>query len=456
MQIKDILGINNAKLIFGNESTILENFSKDTRTIQEGDTYIGIKGLNFDGNLFFEDAFQKGAITCIVSNISLDENLKDKYANHNLILVDDTITFLTEIARKKRESLNIPVIAVTGSVGKTSTKNIIADVLSSKYKVLKTDGNLNTNIGLSLTLLSLKDEEVIVLEMGMNELGEISVLTNIAKPNVAVITNIGTAHIGNLGSRENILKAKIEILEGLNGPIILNNDNDLLNSWIKENKNNYEIITYGIDTPSDYYATNLTYNKDGSTFSLDKNTVKINVLGKHFIYNSLVAFAIASIFDINQEDVLTKLKNLTLEPNRMELITNNNITIINDTYNASLDSVIYALEVLGFFTTRKIAVLGDILELGDFGEQIHRDIALHIINNNIDILITVGPLANYINEEAINLGFNKNNAHHFNSNKEAIKFINNNKEANDTILVKASNGMNFLEIVNNIQNQKEV
>ena len=449
MKIEDIIGINNAKLIFGNSKDMLNNISKDTRTIKEGDTYIAIKGENFDGNDFYEEAFLKGAKTCIVSNIKELNN--DIYKNKNLILVEDTVKFLTQIASKKRENLNIPIIAVTGSVGKTSTKNIIADVLSKKYKVLKTEGNLNTNIGLALTLLSVTDEEFIVLEMGMSAFGEISELTNIAKPDVAVITNIGTSHIGALGSRENILKAKLEILEGLKGELIINNDNDLLSAWYQETKIDNKIITYGIDNQSNYQALNIEYNNSGSSFKLNNDLININVIGKHFIYNSLVAFVIGDLYNIDNALITEKLKHLALEPNRMELINNNDITIINDTYNASYDSVYYALEVLGYYKNRKIAILGDILELGDYSEEIHRNIGKLVLKNNIDILITIGPYSKYINEEAITTGFDINNSYHFNCNKDEIKYINTIKEKNDTMLIKASHGMNFIEIVNSIK-----
>ncbi len=449
MLIKDILNINGAKLIKGNINDTLTNISKDTRTIKKGETYLGLKGEVYDGNLFYEQALMNGAKTCILSNILIDNNIINKY-DCNIILVNDTLEFLLELARIKRNSLNIPIIAVTGSVGKTSTKNIISDILKTKYKVLKTSGNLNTNIGLALTLLSLKNEEIIVLEMGMSKFGEISELTNIAKPTVGVITNIGSSHIGNLGSRENILKAKLEILEGLNGPLIINNDNDLLHSWYQKNKEKYSIITYGIDEKSDYQASNLTYDMMGSHFNLDKENVNINVLGKHFIYNALVAFTIGDLFNIKHEDIIKSLQNLTLEDNRMQIIKRENYTIINDTYNASYDSVYYALDILGKFKDKKIAILGDILELGDFGEEIHRKIGKLIVNNNIDYLITVGSLANYINKEAITNGFNKNNSINFKTNKETIKHIKSLNLANSTILIKASHGMNFKEIVDNI------
>jgi len=451
MQIKDTIGINNAKLIKGNINAELKNLSYDTRTIKEGDTFLGLNGEKVNGSIFYEEALKKGAKTCILCKIDIDNEILKKYNNVNIILVDDTLEYIIALAKKKRESLNIPIIAVTGSVGKTSTRNIIASVLASKYKVLKTERNLNTNIGLAITLLAITDEEIVVLEMGMNHLGEISELTNIAKPDVAVITNVGTAHIGNLGSRENILKAKLEIREGLKGPLIINKDNDLLHDW--SNKNEANIITIGIDNKSDYWATNISYDKNGSTFKIMDEKIAINVIGKHFIYNSLIAFAIGDLYKIKHEDIIKSLKNISLEKGRMELINDRDITIINDTYNASYDSVYYALEVLKSFKKRKIAILGDILELGEFSKDIHSKIGKLIPKNNIDVLVTVGINAKFINDIAVLNGFNKSSSYHFKSNKEVIDFINNIKEPHDTILIKASNSMHFIEIVEGIKEQ---
>lgn len=446
MKIKDVLGINEAKLVFGNEEEVLDfcAYSKDSRTIKNNDIFLGIKGDNFDGSDFAVEAFNNGASTCIIDKeITIDEN---SFVGKNLIIVKDTKSFLIELARPIRDKINIPIIAVTGSVGKTSTKNIIADVLEAKYKVLKTQGNLNTLVGMALTFLALRDEEVIVMEMGMNQAQEISRLTNYVKPDMAVITNVGTAHIGNLGSRENILKAKLEILEGLKGSLIINNDNDLLNKWYKESTINHKVITYGIDQVSDYKADDITYDKLGSHFKINGTLVDINVLGKHFIYNSIVAFAIGSIMGIEEELIIEKLKNIPLEHDRMELIYKDNITIINDSYNASYDSVYYALEVLGFFEGRKIAVLGGIGELGDFTKEIHLSIGDLIIKNNIDFLVTIGDNAKYIETRAKELDFS--NVYHFDTNIEGSEFVKSIMRDDDTILVKASNALKFKEIVN--------
>jgi len=229
--VKDIIKICNGKLICGNEEEVCENFSKDTRTIEKGDIYLGIKGEKFNGSTFYKQAFEKGASGCILQDIEISEEETNEYKDKFIIIVKDVVKALQELAIYKRSLYNIPVIAVTGSVGKTSTKDIIAGVMSTKYNVLKTEGNYNNEIGLPLTILKLKEHNAVVLEMGMSAFGEISLLTNIAKPTTAVITIIGTSHIGELGSIENILKAKLEILEGLeqNGSLIINNDNELLN-----------------------------------------------------------------------------------------------------------------------------------------------------------------------------------------------------------------------------------
>lgn len=454
IKIKDMIGISNARLVFGNinDNVDFNHFSKDSRIVNDGDVFIGIKGDNFDGNDYYVDAFEKGAKTCILSkNIEVSDEMRNKYADRNLIIVDDIEEFLINLAKPIREKINIPIIAVTGSVGKTSTKNIIADVLSAKYKVLKTSGNLNTLIGLALTLLRISDEEIAVIEIGMNQAGEISRLSKFLQPDIGVIINVGTAHIGNLGSRENILKAKLEILDGLKDKLFINNDNDLLNKWYIKEKDNVSVITYGIDKICDFQAINITYDKNGSHFDIENNHININVIGKHFIYNSVIAYALGKYFKVEVNDIITKLANIPLEKDRMELINSNNITIINDTYNASYDSVYYALEVLSTFEGRKIAVLGDIKELGDYSEEIHRNIGKLIISNKIDILITVGELAKYINLEAEKLGLNKDNSYNFDNKIEAVNLINKIKKDGDNYLVKASNSMKFKEIVENIK-----
>ena len=455
--VKDIIRICKGKLICGNEEEICENFSKDTRQINEGDIYLGIKGEKFNGGIFYKEAFLNGAKGCILQDIEISENEINTYKDKFIIIVENVVKALQELATYKRSLYDIPVVGVTGSVGKTSTKDIIASVMSTKYKVLKTEGNYNNEIGLPLTILKLKDHNAMVLEMGMSAFGEISLLTNIAKPTTAVITIIGSSHIGELGSRENILKAKLEILEGLDdtGSLIINNDNDLLNLWNKNNNDNHKHITYGIENESMLNAKNIHIVEDKSSFeiSIDNKNYKVEVpvSGKHFIYNALAAIAVGLENDIDMQDIIKGISNFSLTKRRMEIIKNDkNITIINDCYNASYESVKAALEYLNSLTAkRKIAVLGDVLELGKFSNEMHQKIGEEVINNKIDILVTVGKEAKVIADIVKNKD-KKVQVYSFNDNVEAINLLKEHIKENDIVLIKASNGMHFEEIVEGI------
>lgn len=455
--IKDILKQANGKLITGNENDICENFSKDTREIQIGDTYIGIKGASFNGNMFWQEALDKGAKTVIVEGIEFSDKDIENNKNKNIILVSDTLNALYEIARYKRSLYNIPVVAITGSVGKTSTKDIIANVVSQKYKTLKTEGNNNNNIGLPFTILKLRDHEALVIEMGMNHFKEISLLTSIAKPTISVITNIGTSHIGNLGSRENILKAKLEILEGMKEPkIVVNNDNDLLNNWYKNNKNKIEIHTFGIENKSDIIAKNVDIEENSSSFTClfnnDEFEINVPVSGKHFIYNALCAAMIGELLNIDKEDIKNGIKSFELTKKRMDLLKVNDITIINDSYNASYESMKASLEYLSNINAnRKIAVLGDMFELGDYSEELHRKVGEEIVKNNIDILISCGENAKYIVQQAEKVGMKKENIYYVKDIQEVEEKILKLVKPKDVLLIKASNGMKFFNIVEYIK-----
>lgn len=434
----------------------IENVTIDTRKVEKGSCFIGIKGEKTDGNLLYKNAFDAGASLVILEYFDESpENINYlKENNKSVIIVPSTIEALGLLAKLKRSEFFSPVVAVTGSAGKTSTKDMIYSVLKEKYKIHKTIGNQNNHIGLPLTILSLdKDNEILVLEMGMNHLKEISYLTNIAKPDVAVITNVGTAHIGNLGSRENILKAKLEILEGLNpnGTVIINNDNDLLHKWYLENKDNYKIITIGINEVSDYMPVIIEKGEWGTTFSCKNTIYKVPVGGDHFIYNALSAIAVANLFNVSTKEIQDGIINFELSSNRMSVSVTEGITLIDDSYNANFDSMSYAIKYLTSLPGRRIAVLGSMKELGKFSESLHRKIGALIAKEKIDILITVGDEAKFINEEAINNGYNKDTSYHFETNKEAIAFINSIKRSEDNILVKASNSLNFKEIVDNIK-----
>lgn len=440
--VSDIVNKCGGTLICGYSSLVCDNFSKDTRTIKEGDIYIGIKGESFDGNKFYKDALDKGAKACILDNIDIDD-IEEKYKDKTIIKVEDSLKCIQELAKYKRSLYNIPVIGITGSVGKTSTKDMVTSVLETKYKVLKTEGNNNNHIGLPLTILRLKDEEVMVLEMGMNNLGEISLLTNIAKPTIAIITNVGTAHIGNLGSRENIMKAKLEIIEGLNGPLIINNDNDIMHDNLAMIKNLNKVITIGINNKSDYMAKDINNN----TFTINGNEIVSPIANSAFIYNSLVAYVVGELSNVEISNIQNGIKNLKLTGNRLEYKkTKNNITLIDDTYNASLDSIKSSLEILKKEEgKRKVAVIGDVLELGDYSEEIHKEIGKELLGSNLDLIITVGKHTKYTDEYLGNNSFT--NKYHFDNEEESHIVLKEILSCGDIVLLKGSHGMKLKNIV---------
>lgn len=459
IKVKDIVNCCNANLIFGDPEIVCENFSKDTRTLNVNDIYVGIKGENFDGNSLYEQAFEKGAKVCLLQGLQendISDEVKNKYSDRAVIVVQDTIKALQKIAEFKRDLYDIPVIAVTGSVGKTSTKDIISSVVSTHFKVLKTQGNLNNHIGLPLTILGLKNHEALVVEMGMNNLGEISVLSKIAKPNVAVITNVGTSHIGNLGSRENILKAKLEILDGLqdSGTLIINNDNDLLHDWANKYEGSVKIVTYGIENKSIFVASNIDLKEDSSEFTLSfvvdgrnvNEKIVVPVGGKHFVYNALSAAAVGVTIGLSISEIQEGIRKFELTKSRMELINlPNNIMVINDCYNANYDSMKASIEYLAKTKAeRKIAILGDMLELGEFSEQLHRKVGEEVKKNKIDVLITVGELGKIISNTAKNDDII---VYQCENNEKAVEIAKSIMKSNDIILVKASNGMKFKNIV---------
>lgn len=458
LKIKEILEVTKGELIQGDLELECKNFSKDTRTIQKGDTYLAIKGEKFDGNLFWKQALENGADCVILSEIPKDKEVLKNYENKTIIRVKDTLEALYEIAKLKRSFYQIPVIAITGSVGKTSTKDIIANVVSKKYKTLKTIGNNNNNIGLPFTILKLQDEEAMVLEMGMNHFGEIRLLTNIAKPDICVITNIGTSHIGNLGSRENILKAKLEILEGNEkATVVINKDNDLLHKWQEENQNEKTIITYGIQEHSDMNAKEIKLNNDSSEFACELENKKVNITvpvgGEHFILNALCAVSVGKILKIEPEKIVEGIEGFELTKKRMDIAElANGIKIINDAYNASLESMQASLNYLAEFkNNRKIAVLGDMLELGEYTKELHKKVGEAVVQSQIDILFCAGEKAKYIEEQAKAKGMTKENVYWFENKEKMVEKIKEVAKANDIILLKASNGMRFFEIAEELQ-----
>ena len=440
MTLSEIIKVTNGNLVHGEDTEVI-NFTRNTKEINKGDIFIGLKG-NTDGSIYYLDALKNGAKGVIVNKGVID---KYEFIDNTFILeVDDTIKALGEIAAYKRSKYNIPIVAITGSVGKTSTKDIVASVIGQKYKVLKTAGNLNNDIGMPLMILKLKDEEVLVLEMGMNHAGEISYLSKIAKPTLAIITNVGSAHIGNLGSRENILKAKLEIKDGLSGKLIINNDNDMLHDYYLSNKDN--IITVGINNDSDIMAKDISY-EGNTSYKYNDTLINLKVGGEAFIYNSMLAIAAGKELGLSMEEIKKGIESFELTKSRLQIYNVNGYKIIDETYNANYDSMKEAIKNLGKETGRKIAVLGDMLELGDYSKEIHSNIGKVVNENNIDLLVTVGNDSKYINDNS-----NIENIH-FSTNEEAIKYLKEIIKEGDNVLLKASNSLNFIEIVNALKGE---
>jgi len=453
LNVNKILEICDGSLLCGDFDLEIEHYSKDTRTIQKGDCYIGIKGVAFNGNLFWKDAKEKGAIACIVDEFS---GILEDEEDFTIILVEDSVKALQSLATYVRSEISIPVIAVTGSAGKTTTKDMIASVLSEKYKVLKTPGNLNGQIGLPLNILEWNGEDVMVLEMGMNDFGQMRVLTKIAKPTMSVITNIGTAHIGILGSRENILKAKLEVLEGMKegSDIIINYDNDLLQTL---DLPNFKLHTCGTSEDCEYSANDISISSLKTQYTLvsskGKCSISIPMMGEVFVTNSLLAIAVGDYFGLSFEEIQNGLNKVTLSENRMEITEcKNDITIINDSYNANFEAVESALKILkSYVGKRHIAILGDILEMEDWSEEIHRKIGALSVLQECDMIYLCGESTKYIMEEALSQGFSENKIFHFSNTQELKEKVLECSKEGDTILIKASKAMHFKELADELK-----
>lgn len=447
LSVKDILQavggtlINNDSNDFSGKISVL-GVGTDSRKIKTGEVFIALNGLNMDGHEYVDIAYKNGAILSIVSR-KIDSNIPQ-------IIVEDTYLALKSLAEYYRTLFDISIIAVTGSTGKTSTKEMIGAVLEQKFNVHKTRMNFNNEIGLPLTVFEMnRENEVSILEMGMNNLGEIKALTQIARPTIGVITNIGSAHIENLGSKENILKAKMEMTTYFNenSLLIINSDDEFL-SRIEKDK--YDIIKISMNNNGDYNAFDIVnLGGNGVEFSCYYkkvvNKFKINSPGKHNVYNALCAIAIGEIFNMEVETIKLGIENYKSVGQRMNIINmEQDIKIINDCYNANPDSMKAALDVLVTFEDRRrIALLGDMLELGSYSVEAHEQIG-NYLKDKCDILISVG-------NEAIHM-YNKAkkyvDAHYFRTKDEAKDYISSIIKAGDVILIKASRGMKMENITN--------
>jgi len=442
MTLKEIAKAVDGRVI-GNENLLINSVTTDSRNIEKKDLFIALRGENFDGHDFIADFFNNGGIAVV----SEEEN-----RGENIVLVEDTRKALLDIAAYYRKKFDIPIIAITGSVGKTSTKDMLHCVMSQKGKTLKTQGNFNNEIGVPLTIFNLDNNiEIAILEMGMNHFGEISRLTNAVRPTAAVITNIGMAHIGYLGGQEGILKAKLEILEGLSKDslVVLNGDDKSL--YNLKGSLPFRTIFYGIDNLNcDILAYNIVLGRDKSKFDVkieDKEYhFETNVVGGHHVYNVLASIALGIEYGISVNDIQKGVSEFQTGSMRQSIIDRDDIRIIEDCYNASPDSMESALRVMYQLggRGRKIAVLGDMLEMGEYAEEMHRYIGRRVAENRADVLVTVGTNAKLIAAEARKCGVFEIQS--FDDKEEALEYLNNNTQKNDTILFKASRKMKFEEL----------
>ncbi len=452
---REIVETVNGALISGSLETSITGISTDTRNIGKGNLFIPLKGPRFDGHDFIEKAFEIGAAAALTE--TRERFLKAKVEG-TLIKVGDTLKAYGALAANHRKKYSIPFIAVTGSAGKTSTKDMIACVLGSRLRVLKTEANFNNNIGLPSTILKLDGGyDAVVVEMGMRAPGEISYLTRIAKPDMAVITNIGTAHIEKLGSREKIFRAKMEILEGLryNGLLILNADDEMLYNVKSDIK--YRTVFYGISKNAGCRAVNIrSEGESGIRFDAvvkdGRFEVFVPVPGIHNVYNALAAIAAGLEARLAPPDIIRGIAEFIPGEMRMNIINRGNIKIINDAYNANPQSVKAALKVLEEISAgkRSVAVLGDMLELGRFSKLYYNNIGKYAAETGVQLLAATGKYADDIAAGAAEGGMPPEGIAVFRDKDALTGFLSGSLKENDVVLVKASRGMRLEETIEHI------
>ena len=448
---QEIIGAVQGTLLRGEADSVITGVSTDTRTIKQGDLFFALKG-NTDGHQFIGTALDGGAAGIIIS----DEESIPSDCQAAVIKVDDVLWALGDLAGYYRSKFDVRIVGVTGSVGKTTTKEMLASILHLKWKVLKNILNYNNEIGVPLTLFQLdRTHEVVVLEMAMRGLGEIRRLAEIAKPSMGVITNIGMSHIERLGSQGAIAEAKAEVLAELpsDGIAVLNMEDGYYD--VMTNRYTGKVISFGSCKGSNVMGTRMKASKDGCqnfTILIEGGAVEVKmpILGNHNIYNALAAAAAAIGLGVDLYTVRDGLESFTSPTMRMELTkSSRGYSVINDAYNANPASMLAAIRTLNSMPgyKRKIAVLGDMLELGDYSEKAHRDVGIAAESTDIHILVTVGPLAQGIADAAKGAGFPEEAIQSYTNSIEAGQGLKNQCLKGDAILIKGSRGVKMEEIV---------
>jgi len=454
LNIKQIIEATKGKLINGNSDYIVKNYVLDSRNVTKGDLFIPIVGTKNNAHDYILSCVSNGICGYFIKNSQKNkEEIIANSININkdicIIEINNSETALYQIGKYNRAiHLDIPIIAITGSVGKTSTREIISSILSKKYNVLTTYKNYNGYIGLSLMLLKLENQELAILEHGIDRVGEMKELADASKPNIAVITMIGTAHIGIIGSKEKIFTEKLDICKYMNnkGTLILNGDDEYLNGYSNENIN---IKKYNIKD-----ASNIKINEYKTEFKTkiynDQYDVILNEIGEHNIYNVLASIKVAELYNVKIKDIIDGIeeyKNLSSRFQR--ILLTNNIEIIDDTYNASIDSMKSGINSISLIKAkRKVVVLGDMFELGEYSDELHLEVGKLFKGTNIDILLTLGEKSKIISNEARKYISSINE---FEKREELIKVLCNTIQEGDLIYFKAANGMKFNDIIKEVE-----
>lgn len=420
----------------------------DSRKVVEGNLYIPLKGANNNGHEFVQQAIQKGAAATLWNK---DEPFPPE--NITVILVEDTLKALQQLASVYRRQLSMKVVGITGSNGKTSTKDILAGMLSQRYVTQKTLGNYNNEIGVPLTLLSMSENtQVAVIEMGMENLNEIDFLAKMVCPDIAIITNVGTAHLENLKTQENIAKAKLEITHGLApfGMLIYNGDQKLLRDAVTKEaiSGDIRIKTFGEQEENDFYLSYVKQTENGITFAVNEEEARftMDMLGKHQAVNAIGALIAARALQLSDMDIQFGLNTIEKTGMRNELMRANKALILNDSYKSNPQSSAAALETLASFEVPyKLAVLADMLDLGENSDMLHYQLGKQTADYELAEVLTYGDMGAYIAQGALNQGVKR--VQHFADKAKLIAYLLPYRNKECMILIKGSRSMKMDEVV---------
>jgi len=451
MKISEIIKVTKGKIVSGGPETEIDpaGISTDSRTIGEGQFFLPIKGVNFNGEEFIEAAFKNGAMGTFTTQYAIRNTQYDKV----IIRVKDTTDALQRLAHYNRMRFKVPVVGVTGSNGKTTVKDMIAKVLSSKFNVLKNEGTKNNHIGVPLTLLRLNNShDMCVVEMGANHYGEIRLLAGITSPTVAVITNIGPSHLEFLRDLKGVFAAKREVLDTLkSGSLAVINGDDEYLSKIKSKV--FKVMRFGFNLTNDFHASSVSAEPPGIKFTLnDRSPFTLNLIGLHNVYNALAAIAVAYNFDISYPDTKKALSEYSPADMRLNARQVGDVTVIDDAYNSNPSSMRSAIEALaGYPAKGRWIVSADMLELGQREEEFHKTIGETIARSGFSGLITFGPLSRHTSSRALECGMDKKRVWHCSDRAKIADILKKSMDKGDAVLVKGSRAMKMEEVVEKLK-----